>query len=104
MLRGKDAFLAEVQKGGFVALTGVEPRRPIRLLEGATYSIASDNSITFVLSNGVVVPPLSRNGYEAVRSTLPPEQRYVLDDKFFLAFAAQSRHSSDCGGLGPRAV
>ena len=83
VLRGKDAFLAEVQKGGFVALTGVEPRRPIRLLEGATYAIASDNSITFVLSNGVVVPPLSRNGYEAVRSTLPPEQRYVLDDKFF---------------------
>lgn len=83
LLRGKDAFLAEVQMGGFVALTGVEPRRPIYLLEGATYTIAEDNSITFVLSNGVVVPPLSRETYEVIRSTVPVGQRYVLDDKFF---------------------
>ena len=83
ILRGKDAFWAEVQKGGFVALTGVEPRRPIRLLEGATYTINADNSITFVLSNGVVVPPLSRDTYEVIRSTVPPGQQEVLDDKFF---------------------
>ncbi|NEQ46358.1 MAG: hypothetical protein F6K00_23570 [Leptolyngbya sp. SIOISBB] len=83
ILRGKDAFWAEVQKGGFVALTGVEPRRPIWLLEGATYTINPDNSITFVLANGVVVPPLSRETYEVIRSTVPPGQQYVLDDKFF---------------------
>lgn len=83
ILRGKDAFWAEVQTGGFVALTGVEPRRPIWLLEGATYTVNSDNSITFVLANGVVVPPLSRETYEVIRSTVPPGQQYVLDDKFF---------------------
>lgn len=80
---GKKAFLAEVQKGGFIALTGVEPRQPIRLLEGASYTIASDNSITFILADGTVVPPLSRTGYEAVRNTLPTSQKSVLDDKFF---------------------
>lgn len=83
LLRGKEAFWAEVQRGGFVALTGVEPRPPIQLLEGATYTINPDNSITFVLSNGVVVPPLSRETYEVIRSTVPPGQQYVLDDKFF---------------------
>jgi hypothetical protein len=83
LLRGKDAFLAEVQVGGFVALTGVQPRRSIRLLEGATYSVNADNSITFVLSNGVVVPPLSRETYNIIRSTVPPGQQHVLDDKFF---------------------
>jgi hypothetical protein len=83
LLRGKDAFLAEVQVGGFVALTGVQPRRSIRLLEGATYSVNADSSITFVLSNGVVVPPLSRETYNIIRSTVPPGQQHVLDDKFF---------------------
>ncbi|MGD1861317.1 MAG: hypothetical protein ACFB0E_15280 [Leptolyngbyaceae cyanobacterium] len=83
ILRGRDAFLTEIQKGGFAALTGVKPRQPIRLLEGATYTIAEDNSITFTLSNGVVVPPLSRQGYDRIRTMLPIDQQYVLDDKFF---------------------
>jgi hypothetical protein len=80
---GKRAFLAEVQKGGFMALTGVAPRQPIPLLEGASYTIAEDNSITFTLSDGTVVPPLSRSGYEAIKNTLPANQKDVLDDKFF---------------------
>lgn len=81
--QGRKAFLAEVQRGGFMALTGVEPRQPLRLLEGATYSIADDNSITFVLADGTVVPPLSRAGYEAIRDSLPPHQQPVVDDKLF---------------------
>ena len=80
---GQQAFLTEAQKGGFIALTGVRPRQPIRLLEGATYRIAANNSITFDLSDGTIVPPLSRAGYEAVKNTLPANQQYVLDDKFF---------------------
>ncbi|MGF1461046.1 MAG: hypothetical protein ACFBSG_18710 [Leptolyngbyaceae cyanobacterium] len=81
--RGQAAFWAEFQQGGFAALTGVEQRRPIRLLEGATYTIGQDNGITFTLANGVVVPPISRQGYEAIRATLPPDEQTTLDDKLF---------------------
>ena len=80
---GKEAFLAEIQRGGFIALTGVEPRQPIRLLEGAQYTIAADNSITFMLSNGTVVPPLSKAGFEAIKNTLPVPQQAVMDEKFY---------------------
>ena len=81
--QGKNAFLVEAQKGGFIALTGVQPRQPIWLLEGATYSIAEDNSITFTLADGTLVPPISRAGYEAIKNTLPAHQQAILDDKFF---------------------
>lgn len=80
---GQHAFLEELRQGGFIALTGVAPRQPIHLLEGATYTIAPDNSITFILSDGTVVPPLSRAGYDAIKRTLPPDQQAVFDDKFF---------------------
>jgi len=80
---GQNTFLVKAQQGGFTALTGVEPRQPIALLEGATYTIASDNSITFILADGTVVPPISRAGYEAARNTLPAHQQYVMDDKFY---------------------
>ncbi|MDB9525945.1 hypothetical protein PN498_08105 [Oscillatoria sp. CS-180] len=79
----KNSFLTQVSRGSFVAFTGVEPREPIQLLEGATYHIAADNSITFTLSNGTVVPPLSQAGYDNIRDTLPAHQRQVLDDKLF---------------------
>ncbi|NJL49378.1 MAG: hypothetical protein HC929_20445 [Leptolyngbyaceae cyanobacterium SM2_5_2] len=39
--------------------------------------------VTFVLSDGTVVPPISQRGYQALRQTLPAAQRWVLDDKFF---------------------
>ncbi|MGD1943432.1 MAG: hypothetical protein ACFB0G_19220 [Leptolyngbyaceae cyanobacterium] len=81
--RGKNAFLVEAQKGGFIALTGVQPRQPIWLLEGATYGVAADNSITFTLADGTIVPSLSRAGYDAIKNTLPVNQQEVLDDKFF---------------------
>ncbi len=81
--RGKTAFWREVQQGGFEAITGVEPRLPVRLLEGATYQIAADNSLTFILSDGTVVPPLSRAGFDAIRATLPPDAQALMDDKLF---------------------
>jgi hypothetical protein len=68
--------------GGFVALTGVEPRSPITLLEGATFT-QDALGVTFVLSDGTVVPPISQPGYRALRRTVPADQRWVLDDKFF---------------------
>ena len=35
--QGKNAFFAEAQKGGFVALTGVQPRQPIWLQIGRAH-------------------------------------------------------------------
>lgn len=80
--QGVSAFVEEVAQGGFVALTGVEVRSPIGLLEGATFS-RDPAGVTFVLSDGTVVPPLSRQGYQALRQTVPAAQRWVLDDKFY---------------------
>ncbi|MBD2259764.1 hypothetical protein [Pseudanabaena sp. FACHB-2040] len=80
--RGAQAFWAEVQWSGFIALTGVEPRAQIDLLEGATFLKQAEGT-TFVLSNGTTVPPLSAAAYSAVQNALPPNQQGVLDDKFF---------------------
>ncbi|MFQ4138810.1 hypothetical protein PGN35_021095 [Nodosilinea sp. PGN35] len=80
--RGVSAFVEEVAQGGFVALTGVEQRSPIGLLEGATFS-RSSAGVTFVLSDGTVVPPLSPQGYQALRQSVPAAQRWVLDEKFY---------------------
>jgi hypothetical protein len=76
------AFTEEVAQGGYVAVTGVKMRSPIDLLEGATFS-RDQRGVTFVLSDGTVVPPLSQRGYAALKQTLPPGQRGLLDDKFF---------------------
>ncbi len=81
--QGTQAFGQDVARGGFMALTGVEPRQPIARLEGATFSRSDDGGITFVLADGTVVPPLSRQGYEALRQTVPASQRWVLDDKLY---------------------
>ncbi len=80
--RGGKAFTQEVARGGFVAVTGVEPRPPIPLLEGATFT-HNQAGVTFVLSDGTVVPPLSPQGYRALRQTVPADQRWVLDEKFY---------------------
>jgi hypothetical protein len=80
--RGVRAFWAEALRGAFIAFTGVEPREPLDLLEGATFVRQADGT-TFVLANGIVVPPLSAAAYRAVQDRLPPSQQSVLDTKFF---------------------
>ncbi len=80
--RGIQEFMAEIQRGGFIALTGVEPREKISLLEGSTFT-KTETGTTFVLANGVTVPPLSEAAYQQIRQALPPGQQSVLDPKFF---------------------
>jgi hypothetical protein len=81
--KGQQAFWQETKRGSYVAMTGVYPRPPIQLLEGATYQIQPDKSITFILSDGTIVPALSQAGFEAVRTTLPPEQQALMDNKLY---------------------
>ncbi|MBD0334289.1 MAG: hypothetical protein ICV62_02270 [Cyanobacteria bacterium Co-bin13] len=80
--KGVQAFWAEVKWGGFIALTGVEPRAQIELLEGVTFLKQADGT-TYVLPNGTTVPPLSAAAYSAIQNALPPNQQGVLDTKFF---------------------
>jgi hypothetical protein len=80
--RGSRALVREVSLGGFRALTGVDQRSPLPLIEGATFT-QTTAGVTFVLSDGTVVPPLSPGGYSALRQTVPADQRWVLDEKFY---------------------
>ena len=79
---GYQVFIQEVKQGGFTALTGVEMRQAIELLEGTTFT-QDEQGITYILKNGTLIPPLSQAGYAALKNTLPAEKRYVLDEKFF---------------------
>jgi len=74
--------ISQIQGSVFSLITGVCPRQKVNLLENATFENDELGS-NFVLSNGVMVPPLDFSSFQKIREALPKDKRHVLDEKFF---------------------